>query len=61
LEPWFTIFTLISGGIPKGAEGVKLIKNFFNDESGATAAGHGLTMASIAVIIITAISLRWWP
>ena len=33
------------------------IKNFFNDESGATAVEYGLMVALIAVVIITAVSL----
>ena len=33
------------------------IKNFFNDESGATAVEYGLMVALIAVVIITAVGL----
>ena len=33
------------------------IKNFFNDESGASAVEYGLLVALIAVVIITAVSL----
>ena len=33
------------------------IKNFFNDESGASAVEYGLLVALIAVVIITAVTL----
>ena len=33
------------------------IKNFFNDESGASAVEYGLLVSLIAVAIITAVSL----
>jgi pilus assembly protein Flp/PilA len=33
------------------------IKNFFKDESGATAVEYGLMVALIAVVIITAVTL----
>ena len=36
------------------------IKNFFKDESGASAVEYGLLVALIAVVIITAVSL-WGP
>ena len=32
------------------------IKNFFNDESGATAVEYGLMVALIAVVVITAVT-----
>lgn len=35
----------------------KFIKNFANDESGATAIEYGLIAALIAVVIITAVTL----
>jgi len=35
----------------------KFIKNFVNDESGATAIEYGLIAALIAVVIITAVTL----
>jgi pilus assembly protein Flp/PilA len=41
----------------KGRKNMERIKNFFKDESGASAVEYGLLVALIAVIIIGAVSL----
>ena len=37
------------------------IKNFFKDESGASAVEYGLLVALIAVVIIVAVTSSWGP
>jgi len=40
----------------KGENNMERIKNFFKDESGATAVEYGLMVALIAVVIIAAVT-----
>jgi len=40
----------------KGEKKMERIKNFFKDESGASAVEYGLLVALIAVVIITAVT-----